>query len=168
MKKIFLKGMIAVVFLFVPSFVLAETSPMADWYHGNSIKLNNGQYSSKFSVSYREQDGYAIVLGQKLHYWLYDTYTNNNGKGGAIINQVVPKWVENMGYVIDFDNIETYNPNDGLANSVKALMRQRGCDVSVTLITRESGYPTKMDYVVINNYDKSQDKYWTIIYNLYK
>lgn len=51
------------------------------------------------------------------------------------------------------------NPNKDLASSVKALMKQRKCDVSVALITRDPAYP----YVVINNYDKDSDSYWTDI-----
>ena len=51
------------------------------------------------------------------------------------------------------------NPNTVLASSVKALMKQRGCDVSVALITRDPSAP----YVVINNYDRETDSYWTDI-----
>ena len=43
-------------------------------------------------------------------------------------------------------------------------MKQRGCDVSVALITRNPAAP----YVVINNYDKSKDNYWTNIIPLIK
>lgn len=154
----FLRGAFMAVLMIALRPAFSEMSPITSW---------DGSYS-EYSRSYREQDGYAIVLGHKLHYWLYDTYTNNNGNGWAIFNQVVPKWVENMGYAIDFDNMQKYSPNTSLANSVKALMKQRGCDVSVTLITRESGYPTKTDYVVINSYDISQDRYWTVIYHLIK
>lgn len=172
MKKHFLRVLIAVLFLLVSGFAFAETSPMSDWEYTNSVTLNGREFYSSgfngFSGSYREQDGYAIVQGRKLHYWLYDTYAYHNGRGGAILNQVIPKWVESMGYVIDFDNIKKYNPNTNLANSVKALMKQRGCDVSVTLITRESGNTTRTDHVVINDYDKDKDIYRTTIYYLYK
>ena len=60
--------------------------------------------------------------------------------------------------------MRTVNPNNDLASSVKALMKQRGCDVSVALITRNPAAP----YVVINNYDKSKDNYWTNIIPLIK
>ena len=68
-----------------------------------------------------------------------------------------------MGYVIDFDNTRHISPNTDLASSVKALMKQRGCDVSVALITDK-----RVPYVVINSYDKDKDNYFTIIYNLVK
>jgi hypothetical protein len=40
-----------------------------------------------------------------------------------------------MGYVIDYDDMDVYDPNPDLASSVKALMRQRSCVVSVTITT---------------------------------
>ena len=149
------------------------TSPMYYWKYTNPVTLNGKKFygseadwgnNSSFADSYREQDGYALVLGRKLHYWLYDTYTYHNGNGLEIWNKIIPKWVEDLGYVIDFDNIKVYNPNTGLANSVKALMKQRGCDVSVTLVTDDPDY----HYVIINNYDVKKDEYYSILYPLYK
>jgi hypothetical protein len=69
-----------------------------------------------------------------------------------------------MGYVIDFDNIREIDPNTDLASSVKALMQQRGCDVSVTLVMDLPGY----DFVIINGYDKERGIYWSTLYPLYK
>lgn len=123
--------------------------------------------STALEASFKEQDGYAIVLGRKLHYWLYDTYSEHKGDGDFIINKVIPKWVERLGYVIDFDNIEIYKPNTNLANSVKMLMRQRGCDISATLVTKENGNGS-YDYVIINNYDAAKKEYYSILYPLYK
>lgn len=169
MKKLIIT-IVALLFAMLPT--IAEKSPMEDWQYTSLVSLNGRDFYGfgveGYSGSYREQDGYALVLGHKLHYWLYDTYTYHDGYDSAILNEIVPRWVEDMGYVIDFDNIQEFNPNVDLANSVKALMRQRGCDVSVTLITRESGYSTITDYVVINSYDMSEDVYRTIIYYLYK
>ena len=116
-----------------------------------------------FADSYCEQDGYAIVQGYKLHYWLYDTITYHDGDASDIYNNIVPRWVEQLGYVIDFDNIEVYNPNTDLASSVKALMTQRGCDVSVALIAT-----VDYEYVVINEYFAKWRQYKTTIYYLYK
>lgn len=154
MKKKLVVAAAALLMAAVPCF--AEKSPMRVTGFFEGIR------------TYKEQDGYAIVLERKLHYWLYDTYTYHNGNGFEVCNQVIPRWIESMGYVIDFDNMHITNPNTVLANSVKALMKQRGCDVSVTLITRESGYPTDRDYFVINNYDKSKDSYSTTVYYLRK
>lgn len=158
------------VLMFGSSFAFAEDSPMHGWRFENGSCFLNGHWfdSERFADSYREQDGYALVLGRKLHYWLYDTYSYHDGNGRVIVAEAVPRWVEKMGYVIDFDNIKIYNPNTNLANSVKVLMRQRGCDVSVALCTRENGLSTDTDYVVINGYDKDTNIYETIIYYLYK
>ncbi len=142
--------------------IIAEEPPIASggWYWDSGINLN-GKWFYEVSESYNEQDGWALVLGRKLHYWLYDTYTYHNGYGKSIIDKYVPIWIESMGYVIDFDHIRHVSPNNDLASSVKALMKQRGCDVSVALIT-DSQYP----YVVINNFDKDKGIYWTDIYPL--
>lgn len=69
-----------------------------------------------------------------------------------------------MGYVIDFDHMRSVDPNKSLASSVKALMKQRGCDVSVALITSNPAYP----YVVINSYERDKDYYWTDVIPLIK
>ena len=82
--------------------------------------------------------------------------------GKFIVDRYVPAWIESIGYVIDFDHMRRVNPNKDLASSVKALMKQRNCDVSVALITRDPAYP----YVVINIYDKDSDSYWTDIFPL--
>jgi hypothetical protein len=68
-----------------------------------------------------------------------------------------------MGYVIDFDNIGVYSPNENLASSIKALMAQKGCDISVTLFSDSFG-----QYLEIHAYDRSRDLYDTTIYPLYK
>lgn len=148
--------------------LFAEKPPIKSvgWRWDSGVTLN-GKWFYDVAESYREQDGWAVVQGRKLHYWLYDTYAYWNGNGGLLIKQCIPAWIERMGYVIDFDNIRKYNPNNDLASSVKALMKQRGCDVSVTLCTKQN-YGTNKDFVVINSYDKDKDNYFTIIYNLVK
>jgi len=142
------------------------------WEYTKPVTLNGRSFfgsksewsNSSFADSYREQDGYAIVLGRKFHYWLYDTITYHNGNVSDIYDRVIPNWVERLGYVIDFDNIEVYNSNTDLANSVRALMKQRGCDISVALVTDNSNY----HYVVINEYLTNKKQYKTTIYYLYK
>ena len=98
-------------------------SPMYDWSYTERVNLNGRWfYGSKadglqnnFADSYREQDGYAIVLGRRLHYWLYDTQTYHGGDTFEICNHIVPHWIERLGFVIDFDNIEVSQPNIRLA-----------------------------------------------------
>ncbi|MGP1440293.1 MAG: hypothetical protein ACTTJ3_06100 [Treponema sp.] len=71
--------------------------------------------------------------------------------------------MEKLGYVIDFDNIRHVSPNTALASSVKALMKQRGCDISVTIWQDKSG-----DALIVNSYDIDKNIYSTIIYPLVK
>lgn len=150
-----------------------EESPMYTWGYTNGVTLkgryffgsksrSGGYGNNTYADSYKEQDGYAIVQGRKIHYWLYDTITYHDGNAKDIYDTVIPHWVEKMGYAIDFDNIEVYNPNPDFPSSVRALMQQRNCDVSVALVT--DGNP---HYVVINEYFKSKGTYKTTIYNLY-
>ena len=69
-----------------------------------------------------------------------------------------------MGYVIDFDHMRHISPTTVLASSVKALMKQRNCDVSVALIDTDTSKP----YVVRNSYDEVGQYYWTDVIPLIK
>lgn len=164
--------MIALFIVITALCFAQEASPMYDWAYTEVVTLNGRRFygakadswlSDTFADSYCEQDGYAIVQGYKLHYWLYDTITYHDGDASDIYNNIIPRWVEQLGYVIDFGNIEVYNPNTDLASSVKALMTQRGCDVSVALIAT-----VDYEYVVINEYFAKWRQYKTTIYYLYK
>ncbi len=152
---------LALLFCLLP--ILAEEGPMdkggwhTDSYYGTQFY--------RLSYQYREQDGYAMVQGRKLHYWLYDSITYKNKHGGdtsIIYNQVIPNWLEDMGYVIDYDNIVVEDPNPALANSVRMLMKQRGADISVTLVT-----DGRKPYACINEYFPSKDTYKFTEYPLY-
>ncbi len=158
-KKLLLAAVVFSLSLF--GAFAQETAPMRGWYYPDEIPFTSSYYLSNV---YKEQDGYAIVQGRTLHYWLYNTVANRNGDASEIYNRVIPYWVEKMGYVIDYDNITVYNPNTGLASSVKQLMLQRGCDVSVTLVINTSG----RDLCYINEYFASKNSYKTTIYPLYK
>ena len=159
MNKKYLFFTFALFFVSFASF--AQEAPMSGWrFNSFSVELNGrrfGQY--QYAESWREQEGYAIVLEQRMKYWLYDTYSYRSGIADELLNYVLPQWVEGMGYVIDFDNILKINPNNDLASSVKALMTQRGADISVTLYS---------NLLYVNNYDRSTGIYSTTIYPLYK
>lgn len=155
----------AILFICRSSILFAENSPIGSLgWHWDSGQLLNGKYFYDVDQSYREQDGWAYIEGHgKIHYWLYDTYSYHDGNGSYLMDIYIPKWIESMGYVIDFDHMTRYSPNPSLASSVKTLMKQRGCDVSVALITS-----AESPYVVINNYDKDKQYYWTDIIPLIK
>ncbi|GMO58645.1 MAG: hypothetical protein Ta2A_04280 [Treponemataceae bacterium] len=141
--------------------VIAEDSPMQGLEYSGGVRLNGKTFWSPSDV-FLEKDGYAVVQGRKLHYWLYDSYRYAGGDTSSIHNSIIPRWVTGMGYAIDFDNIEKFNPNSELASSVKALMQQRGCDVSVTLVTDNPSY----HYVIINEYSKAKNIYFSVLYPL--
>jgi len=151
-----------------------DTSPMYYWSYDTYTKLNGKSfYSSKaetfglsnatFADSYCEQDGYALVAGIKTHFWLYDTISYHGGDASAIYNRVIPNWVERLGYVIDFDNIEvSVTPN--ILASIKALMNQRGCDIAICIFGKGDDYAI----LSIQEYLSKTKKYKHTSYPLYK
>ncbi len=161
MKKKTIVAFITFIFL-AAAGIFAEEGPIKKhgWYYQGGTTLK-GELFFDVANSYKEQDGWAIVDGRKLHYWLYDSYTYHDGNDSYIFNKYIPYCVENMGYVIDFDNIKKYNPSQKVASSVKALMNQRNCDVSVALVTDD--WRAGNHYVVINSYSRAKQIYITTI-----
>jgi hypothetical protein len=156
-----------IIFFLISVASFAQEAPMRGWrFNSFSVTLNGrwfGEY--QYAESWREQDGYAIVLGERRRYWLYDTYSYRNGIADELYDRVIPEWVEGMGYAIDFDNIQVFFPNTDLASSVKALMTQRSCDISVTLLNEPSA---RYNAVYINNFNRDTGIYDTIVYPLRK
>ena len=139
-----------------------ERSPLASWgkahdshYHGETF------HARSYCACLNEQDGIADVLGMHLHYWLYDTITYHNGDAGIIYNEAFPAWAKEMGYTIDADGIEETYPNKMLATSVRKLMHERGCNISIALIA-DSPRP----HAVINEFVPQANNYKTTIYHL--
>jgi len=168
--------LLVLALIFVPLVSFAEDSPMSDWRFTSTVTLNGRVFwLMQYAQSWKEQDGYAIVSGRKIHYWLYNTYAYHDGDDDVIYNRIVPRWVEKMGYAIDYDNIKVYKPNTDLASSVKALMTQRDCNVSLSLVSYfevvlDDSYLRIVpdEYVIINKYDKNENIYWSTIYPLCK
>jgi hypothetical protein len=156
-----------IVFFLISIASFAQEAPMRGWHFNSfSVTLNGRWFSEyEYAESWREQEGFALVQGIKRHYWLYDTYTYRNGEADELYDRVIPSWVENMGYVIDFDNIRIVYPNPDLASSVKALMTQRGSDISVTLLNESSA---RQNTLVINDYNRDIAVYNTTLYPLIK
>lgn len=154
MKKISL-FLICILFsvtgIFAGRPISKERSPM-------SILISESE-----KKSWLETEGYAVVTNQKLHYWLYDSYKYHNGDITKLVEDIIPKWFQTLGpqghFVIS--EYKTVLPNTALADSVKKLMQDTGCDVSVTYIDKNDG---NYDYVYINSYDKDSGNYATYIY----
>ncbi|GHT86802.1 hypothetical protein FACS1894137_12880 [Spirochaetia bacterium] len=166
MKTIGIKTVVIFIILFsVPLAAFAEDSPLTGMEFNTLVVTLNGQRFTKAQVaeSWREQSGSVIFGDHTISYWLYDSLAYHSGKSDDIYNRYIPSWVEKMGYAIDYDRINIIDPNPGLAPSVQALMTQRDCNVSVTLIKYYYGY----DYVVINEWFKSRSAYKTTAYLLH-
>ena len=90
--------------------------------------------------SWCETEGYAIVNNYgNLHYWLYSSYVYHNGDISEIIFEIVPKWFQSLGYFV-VEDYQTVSPNNNLAESVKQLMDEQVCDVSITFIKGNNSY----------------------------
>ncbi len=116
--------------------------------------------SEEEKKSWCESEGYALVLGRNLHYWLYDSYLYHDGDISELVFEIVPKWFQSMDYFV----VEDYNitsPNNSLADSVKKLMKDFDSDVSITLVKTEDG---KSDYICVNSYDSDSNLYTTYFF----
>lgn len=111
--------------------------------------------STEERESWCEKDGYAVPNSKTLHYWLYDSYKNHDGDVSKLIYEIVPKWFQSMGYIINSDYY-ILSPNQTLADTVKELMKNSNCDVSIAFEEDEK-------FVVVNSYDKERDIYSTYI-----
>lgn len=116
--------------------------------------------SEKDRESWCELDGWAVVLNENLHYWLYFSYYYHDGDISPILNEIVPKWFQSMGYFVVPD-YKIVSPNNDLAYSVKKLMYDNGCDVSITFVKGNNGY----DNVIVNSCDLETGCYSTYIFS---
>lgn len=110
--------------------------------------------------SWCETEGYALVGNGNLHYWLYSSYIYHDGDISSIIFDIVPKWFQSMGYFV-VEDYKTVSPNNDLAESVKQLMDEQVCDVSITFIKGNNSY----DNVIVNSFDPETELYTTYIFS---
>lgn len=127
------KKYIAIFLLFISNFSVSALpgSPMDGWrWDWFKPAVLNGKEFTSVSDSYNEQSGWAVVNGLNTQFWLYDTITYHNGKAKDIYDKYIPYWVEELGFIIDYDNIKIERPFNP-PNSIKKLMQQRKCDTAV-------------------------------------
>lgn len=173
------KQYIIFLLIFISSSVFAlPGSPMDGWSFREITTLNGTTFNTlsknedyfrtgkTLADSYREQSGYAVVDGQSIQFWLYDTITYHNGKAKEIYDDFVPYWVEKIGFVIDYDNIKIESPFNA-PSSVKKLMQQRRCDTGVALLHWfDNAVARSFDWVEIIEFLNSKNIYKRTIYPL--
>ena len=148
--------------------VFPEESPMEYQQHSyyGDVKIRGKIFPSFKEVikAFHEQDGWAYIEGYgEIHFWLYDTYTNFDGKGSILIDYFYD-WTLRKGYSKPYDR-RTVSPDQDVPSSVKTLMNQRNCDVAFALITSDTSYPyDESPYMVVHSYDRDRGYYWTYIY----
>ena len=105
---------------------------------------------------WHEKEGWTYIEGYgKLHLWLYDL---SSGAVKLLLNEVIPEWVEEKGYVIDHEHFTAIEGTtwsevwseicpeleglDAVPLSVQRLMDDRHSHAAVALITSDAPYPT--------------------------
>ena len=162
------------LFISTNAFTLPD-SPMDNWHYTEFYTLNGTTFNTltknedfgtgkTLADSYREQSGYAVVNGVSVQLWLYDTITYHNGNASKIYDKYIPNWLEDKGYVIDYDKIRVINPDSGIPNSIKMLMQQRRCDTAVLFVNYYS-YSNPAN-CIIYEYLNSKKVYKTTHYPL--
>lgn len=148
-------------------------------YEGFYITFEDGREVDYESVEdvWPEKEAWAYIEGYgKLHFWLYDMYSKSGGAGRILINEVIPEWVEEKGYIIDYEHAGALSGLDAVPLSVKRLMDQRHSHLAVALITSDAPYPNipleyqsqyKHPYLLVYWDDKKDDKFYTFVYPLY-
>ncbi|GHT57383.1 hypothetical protein FACS1894109_09300 [Spirochaetia bacterium] len=108
---------------------------------------------------FAEQDGYALVSGTTLKYYLYnlhnvyDNLTKSFAWKGAFDTDsffyaAIERYLDNIGYVTDYDSHRIIEPNRDLAASVIQLMYRYNSDTSLTFIVDDKGV---ISYYVVNS-----------------
>ena len=116
--------------------------------------------SESIKKTWCESEGYAFIeTFGNLHYWCYDSYLYHDGDITELVSEIVPNWLKSLGYYPDSE-YKIFSPNENLAPSVKQLMIDLDCDVSITFV-RNTG--SSADYVCINSYDVESRIYTTYI-----
>ena len=110
--------------------------------------------------NYHETEGYCVVQGRRLHYWLYKK-KYSAADDDVLINKLV-EYSKKLGWVVGRGSSAL--PNKELAYSVKEMMISAGADLSMTII--ENG--AKSATLVINNYSVSNgyEDCWSDFYPL--
>ena len=155
---------LGILAIFLPIVALAVAYPV---YCMLEQKKMEGKYKwAQFSrtppssSSCLEQDeGWAVVEGKgKMHFWLYKITPNRNNLQDAtyFLQHDLPKWIEKLGYVIDYNHISIVKPNNELAQSIKSMITIRGYNMAVCAYQSDSG-----NFVVLDAYDKTKRIWWT-------
>ena len=175
------KIVLGIFFSLIAICSFAKDSPLENYkyrhklYGEVELTTDDGTKKSFNSIEqvFDETDGWTYIEGSgKIHFWLYDS-SNMDGDDRLLLYTILPEWVEKMGYVIDYTemgNIFIY-PDERIPSSVKALMRHRGRDTAVALITSDTSYPYGnyggSSYLVIHGYFGETGDYCALIYPLY-
>jgi hypothetical protein len=143
------KTVFILAFLLIGTAVYAQRiTPALEWGGQNS------------AVYWGEQE-VVVSVGREFY-----TYLMYNSRGArAQITSIVFNWFarHNSGYIIDYSNVRTIYPNEGLSENVKNTMVQRNCDISFTIIEENAN---NMRLVI--NFRSDDGRYYTTVYYFYR
>ena len=180
MKKILLVGFLAAIAAVTLTVSCATQnadqnnsalgdSPLAGQKFEKPQRLSNGKMSDKLKEFYCETDGSVLEDGERVHYYLYNTYLHDGGDG-KLLWKCILAWVERAGYLVDYDNPVHFDEDDEgyfdiwLPVSVRRLMRSNQSDVAVSV---QYFNETVAGTLVVHNFDIDADSYSTEILDLY-
>jgi hypothetical protein len=157
------KMLIFIVLVMVSTSTFADNwMPLSDkeWVED---KYNINHHGLKPSEWYGERrvtiplEGFGDCV-----YFLYDTYSRADGY--MDYESLALEWIEDWGYVPDYDDFIHVSPNPDLANSIKQAMRRYGKDVAMAIFVNDDD----TGYVVVNNYYADENTYFSDFYYFHK
>jgi len=137
--------------------VSVTTTKTADAFIGPPL-ASESVYGMSASEYFVESDGYAIVIGRRQHYYLYQW---TDIPDIQLLTPLIVRWIQGHGYALGEG--ELVENNIDLADSVKTLMKSKGANYSVTI--RGDG---RNLFLIINVYNTNIDTYDTVIWPLDK
>ena len=145
MKKIVLLFIYGLIGL---NLFAQRTTPALDWGGQNSVSYWN------------EHEVVINIGGNRYTYLMY-----NSRDDRTQVTAFVFDWFRrhNQGYSrIDYSNVRTLYPNEGLSENVKTTMTQRNCDISFTFIDIGDGVKQ-----LVINFRSNDGRYYTTMYYFY-
>jgi hypothetical protein len=110
---------------------------------------------------YHESYAYLVVLGIRLDYFLYNTYSYHNGDGEPLVRAFIA-YADRRGWTVDYSNYKkTYND---VPESIKSMMNTNISDVAMNLMD----WGNRKGELYIYNYDAEENVWSTEFYPLKK
>ena len=155
-RRIFFAG-----FLFTAVFSWAQDkSPMSEliWSEDED---NTKHYGLSPKEWFCENSGYAFVDGETKYFYLYNTYTYNDGDY-FILKSALFNWAINLGYAVKYINYGMELSEEDQDASIREMMIEGDYDVAAAVY--EADGDTAFLYIYC--WDQEKDFWWLEIFPL--